>query len=314
MNFKEIEFCPKIGKVNTTALSSLLANDLFAGSDKAMELLAIRYEQMKKNCGNVPHDDSHWDVGSIKADKKDKAALLPVRKNRMGDCGALVNQLWDHLNFGHDMPTWMVKCGIKDPKRVMIVSQDPLRTNHKAGTLVLSTPFGFHSADYRNVCCQNPILCRMVERLIEECDACVYLTDCMKFYTSDKFVERNLSQFRQLFDEALRMEMETFAPDVIVTLGNRAAEFCHVKPPRDGYRTQDVDGRRFVASYHTGVHPAPIRKFVSSGSINAYFKLVFDEVCGVLESGGWIKDCVDDIKSSGDDLKQAAEMLNGLFN
>lgn len=34
----------------------------------------------------------------------------------------------------------------------------------------------------------------------------------------------------------------------------------------------------------------------------------------VKSAAGWIKDGVDDIKSSGDDLKQAAEMLNGLFN
>lgn len=287
MNFKEIEFCPKIGKVNTTALSSLLANDLFAGSDKAMELLAIRYEQMKKNCGNVPHDDSHWDVGSIKADKKDKAALLPVRKNRMGDCGALVNQLWEHLNFGHDMPTWMVKCGIKDPKRVMIVSQDPLRTNHKAGTLVLSTPFGFHSADYRDVKCENAVLFRFVERLIEECRACVYMTDCRKLFTDDvlegsrgrvNFVRSHQRQYRKLFKSMLDAEMVAFAPDLVIALGNDAAEYIGAEPPRNGYHIQDVGGRGVVAAYHTGAFASVLKRFIPSGRTQDYFDAVFTEV------------------------------------
>lgn len=294
MDWRSVKFCPSLaakksgdGKLSYDSVAAILASNLFAGCTKAKELLCARYRQMGENYLNVPHDDTKWDLkmGSkrFKREGKDEAALLPVPQNVMPGCHQLVSQLWSHPDFGHDMPTWMVKRGVKNPHRVMIVSQDPLRTGHGFGKLVLSTPFGFHSSDYRNICCQNPILCRMVERLLEECDACVYLTDCMKFYTSDKFVERNLSQFRQLFDEALRMEMETFAPDVIVTLGNRAAEFCHVKPPRDGYRTQDVDGRRFVASYHTGVHPAPIRKFVPSGSTNRYFKLVFEEVCSALQ-------------------------------
>ena len=294
MEWKTIVFCPSLaakksgdGKMSCDSVAALLARSLFARSAKANDLLVARYHQMVDNYLEVPHGDPKWDLKSgtktFKCEGNDEAALLPIPESAMSGCLPQVAQLWNHPDFGHDMPTWMEKRGLKNSRRVMVVSQDPLRTGHGIGKLVLSTPFEFHSSDYRNICCQNPILCRMVERLLEECDACVYLTDCMKFYTSDKFVERNLSQFRQLFDEALRMEMETFAPDVIVTLGNRAAEFCHVKPPRDGYRTQDVDGRRFVASYHTGVHPAPIRKFVSSGSINAYFKLVFDEVCGSLK-------------------------------
>lgn len=294
MDWRSVKFCPSLaakksgdGKLSYDSVAAILASNLFAGCTKAKELLCARYRQMVENYLNVPHDDTKWDLkmGSkrFKREGKDEAALLPVPQNVMPGCHQLVSQLWSHPDFGHDMPTWMVKRSVKNSRRVMIVSQDPLRTEQDVGKLVLSTPFGFHSSDYRNICCQNPILCRMVERLLVECDACVYLTDCMKFYTSDKFVERNQSQFRQIFDDALRMEMDTFVPDVILTLGNRAADFCHVKPPRDGYRTQDVDGRKYVASYHTGVHPAPIRKFVSSGSINAYFKLVFDEVCGSLK-------------------------------
>ena len=300
MDWRSVKFCPSLaakksgdGKLSYDSVAAILAGNLFAGCTKAKELLCARYRQMVENYLNVPHDDTKWDLkmGSkrFKREGKDEAALLPVPQNVMPGCHQLVSQLWSHPDFGHDMPTWMVKRGVKNPPRVMIVSQDPLRTDQKDGNLVLSTPFGFHSADYRNVCCQNPILCRMVERLIEECDACVYLTDCMKFYTSDKFVERHLSRFRQMFDEVLRMEKDTFAPDAILTLGNIAADFCHVKPPRDGYRAQDVDACKFIASYHTGVRPAPIRKFVPSGSTNRYFKLVFEEVCSALQSLASVK-------------------------
>ena len=294
MNWKPIVFCPSLaakksgeGKMNCDSVAALLARSLFASSAKANDLLVARYHQMVDNYLEVPHDDPKWDLKigakTFKCEGEDEASLLLVPKSAMPGCQPLVAQLWSHPDFGHDMPTWMVKRGVKNPHRVMIVSQDPLRTDQKDGNLVLSTPFGFHSADYRNVCCQNPILCRMVERLIEECDACVYLTDCMKFYTSDKFVERHLSRFHQMFDEVLRMEKDTFAPDVILTLGNIAADFCHVKPPRDGYRAQDVDACKFIASYHTGVRPTPIRKFVPSGSTNRYFKLVFEEVCSALQ-------------------------------
>ncbi len=295
MDWKSIMFCPSLaakktgnGEMSCDSAAGILAGNLFSGSAKFEELLAARYRQMVANYLEVPHDNAKWNltIGSktFKREGKDEAALLPIPKSGMPGCRPPVADMWSHPDFGHDMPTWMVKRGVKNPHRVMIVSQDPLRTNQGIGNLVLSTPFGFHSGDYRNICCQNPILCRMVERLTEEYDACVYLTDCMKFYTSDKFVERNLRQFRQMFDDMLLAEIDASAPDVILTLGNRASEFCHVKPPRDGYGAQDANERKVVASYHTGVRPAPIRKFVPSGSTNTYFKLVFDEVCRALMS------------------------------
>ena len=287
MNFKEIDFCPTMGKLNTKVLSALLADGLFAGSEKARGLLSARYVQMKKNCGNVPHDDSRWDLDGIIADKVDKAALLPVPHTMMGDCSTLVNQLWNHPNFGIDMPTWMVKRDVKNPRRVMIVSQDPLRTNHKAGTLVLSTPFGFHSADYRDVKCENAVLFRFVERLIKECRACVYLTDCRKLFTDDvlegsrgrvNFVRSHQRQYRKLFKSMLDAEMVAFAPDLVIALGNDAAEYIGAEPPRNGYHIQDVGGRGVVAAYHTGAFASVLKRFIPSGRTQDYFDAVFTEV------------------------------------
>lgn len=275
-----------MGKLNTKIVSALLADGLFAGSEKAQGLLAARYEQMKKNYGNVPYDDSRWDLDDVKADKKDKAALLPVPNDQMGDCGVLVDQLWIHPNFGHDMPTWMVKRGVKNPRRVMIVSQDPLRTNHKAGALVLSTPFGFHSADYRSISCQNRTLCRFVERLLEECEVCVYLTDCRKFYTSDTFVNSHKGQFKGLFGNVLNDELRAFAPDLIVTLGNYAADAIAAKRPRAGLAVQSVNNLKVLAAYHTGARPNHFKNVIESGRKSDYFDEVFKVVHKELEKRG----------------------------
>ena len=286
MNFTNINFCPAMGKLNTTTIAGLLASGLFKGSAQAQKLLAARYMQMKKNCGNVPHDDSRWDLDGIIADKTDKAALLPVQHAMMGDCGTLANQLWNHPNFGLDMPTWMVKLGVNNPRRVMIVSQDPLRTNHKAGALVLSTPFGFHSVDYRSIGCQNHTLYCFVERLLEECEACVYLTDCRKFYTSDTFVNSHKRQLKVLFDKALHDELTAFAPDMIVTLGNHAADAIGAKLPRDGLVVQSVNDRNVLAAYHTGARPNHFKNVVASGRKSDYFGQVFKAVRYELKKRG----------------------------
>lgn len=215
MNWAEICFCmdlpPVAGRpdgLDCGRVSALLAETLFAGNRGMGDVLAARYRQMAANFLDMPFDDPRWDLDvggrDLPHDAHDNAALLSVPANLLDGCAAPVAELLGHANFGHDMPTWMVRRGVENPLRVMIVSQDPRRTGHPAGSLVLSTPFGFHSRDYRDVCCQNPVLCRLVERLLEA-DACVYLTDCMKFYTDDvvaggrppqNYVRANLRRYR----------------------------------------------------------------------------------------------------------------------
>lgn len=198
MNWAEICFCmdlpPVAGRpdgLDCGRVSALLAETLFAGNRGMGDVLAARYRQMSANFLDMPFDDPRWDLDvggrDLPHDAHDNAALLSVPANLLDGCAAPVAELLGHANFGHDMPMWMVRRGAENPLRVMIVSQDPRRTGHPAGSLVLSTPFGFHSRDYRAAHCQNANLCRLVERLLEA-DACVYLTDCMKFYTDDVVV------------------------------------------------------------------------------------------------------------------------------
>lgn len=299
MNWTEICFClnlpPMVGSpdgLDCGRVSTLLAETLFAGSRGMGGVLVARYRQMAANFLDVPFDDPRWDLDvgvlNLPHDAHDNAALLSVPADLLDGCAAPVAELLKHANFGHDMPTWMVKEGVENPLRVMIVSQDPRRTGHPAGSLVLSTPFGFHSRDYRAAHCQNAVLCRLVERLLEA-DACVYLTDCMKFYTDDvvaggnppqNYVRSNLRHYRDLFRTALDAEIAAYAPDVIVTLGNEAADFVGAAHPGKGLTPQPLNGRTVVAAYHTGAH-LPVINNLGFPNTQEYFNQVFTTVTGV---------------------------------
>lgn len=299
MNWTEICFCLNLPLVvgrsdglDCGRVSTLLAETLFAGSRGMGGVLVARYRQMAANFLDVPFDDSRWnlDVGGriLPHDAHDNAALLSVPADLLDGCVSPVAELLNHANFGHDMPTWMVRRGVENPLRVIIVSQDPRRTGHPAGSLVLSTPFGFHSRDYRAVHCQNPVLCRLVERLLEA-DACVYLTDCMKFYTDDiveggkppqNYVHAYLCQYRGLFRAALDAEIAAYAPDVIVTLGNEAAGSVGAAHPKEGLTPQPLNGRTVIAAYHTGARPLVIRN-LGFQNTQEYFNQVFATVTGV---------------------------------
>lgn len=298
MNWAEICFCmdlpPVAGRpdgLDCGRVSALLAETLFAGNRGMGDVLAARYRQMAANFLDMPFDDPRWDLDvggrDLPHDAHDNAALLSVPANLLDGCAAPVAELLGHANFGHDMPTWMVRRGVENPFRVMIVSQDPRRTGHPAGSLVLSTPFGFHSRDYRDVCCQNPVLCRLVERLLEA-EACVYLTDSLKFYADDvaegnppqNYVRSNLRHYHDLFKDALDAEIAAYAPDVIVTLGNEAADFVGAAHPGRGLAPQTVNGRTVVATYHTSARSPVIRK-LGFQSTQEYFNQVFATVAGV---------------------------------
>lgn len=230
--WKSILFCPELQgcSVNCDNVAALLADNLFANDPKVKGLFSERYRQMRENYSGVPHDDKKWDLKlgteTFEREGNDEAALLSVPQCALPGFPSRIAELWNHANFGHDMPTWMVKRGVKNPRRVMIVSEDPLRTGHPAGNLLLSTPFGFHSEDYRAIGCENPAVYDLVRRLLDKGD-CIYLTDCRKFYTDDggkkNFVTSNLKiklrYWENVFLPTLKAEIRAFVPDVILGLG-----------------------------------------------------------------------------------------------
>lgn len=234
--WESILFCPELQgcSVNCDKVADLLADNLFGGNPEARKLFVARYRQMRKNYSGVSHNDERWDLKlgteTFRRAGTGKDALLSVPQCALSGLPKQVAELWKHRNFGHDMPTWMVKSGVKNPRRVMIMSQDPLRTGHSAGQLLLSTPFGFHSKDYRAIGCKNDSVYDLVRRLLERGD-CVYLTDCLKFYTNDakddekkkkNFVTSNLKRklkFWEMFKPTFEAEIRAFDPDVILGLG-----------------------------------------------------------------------------------------------
>lgn len=298
--WKSILFCPELQgcSVNCDNVAALLADNLFANDPKVKGLFSERYRQMRENYSGVPHDDKKWDLKlgteTFEREGTGKDALLSVPQCALPGLPPRVAELWNHPNFGHDMPTWMVKRGVKNPRRVMIVSQDPLRTGHPAGKLLLSTPFGFHSEDYR-ARCKNTFIYNLVWRLLDKSEACVYLTDCMKFYTNDgkdgdltkkgyTYVLSNRKKFKKMFETAFEAEIKAFEPNVVLALGNFAAEICGIESPKNltplkkGYPVQNVDGRKYVASYHSGFryNKKYIDRFAKSKS--EYLDLISNEV------------------------------------
>ena len=121
---------------------------------------------------------------------------------------------------------------------------------------------------------------------MEECQACVYLTDCRKFYTSDNFVNSHKGQFKGLFGNVLNDELKAFAPDLIVTLGNYAADAIAAKRPRAGLAVQSVNNLKVLAAYHTGARPNHFKNVVESGRKSDYFDEVFKVVHKELEKRG----------------------------
>lgn len=242
-NWSSILFCPEVQgcSVNCDNVAALLTANLFANDPKVKRLFVERYRQMRENYSDntradgkgVPHDDERWDLKlgteTFERDGADKAALLSVPQCALPGFPPRVAALWNHANFGLDMPTWMVKSGVENPRRVMIVATEPRRTGHPAGNLLLSTPFGFHSEDYREIGCKNDAVYDLVWRLLDKGD-CVYLTDCLKFYTDDgtdgrkeNFVTSNLKcklrYWENVFLPTLKAEIRAFDPDVILGLG-----------------------------------------------------------------------------------------------
>ena len=65
-----------------------------------------------------------------------------------------IKKVFAECDFGHDLPVWVCKKDASQLEtlryRVMLVAQDPRRKNDSAGALYLSSPFGLHSADYRD--------------------------------------------------------------------------------------------------------------------------------------------------------------------
>ena len=128
--------------------------------------------------------------------------------------------------IGVDLPTWF---NIQDNKHIMIVAQDPLRSNKWYGECfdaVISSPFGQQDLGHRQRANGGKMMSLLVERLVSNGYG-IYLTDANKFFIHDhKTTDMFSAAHIDVYVEIIRREIEIVKPAVIVCLGKRAEILC----------------------------------------------------------------------------------------
>jgi hypothetical protein len=214
----------------------LLYSDLF-GAVNRQDCLEHWYNLMKKHFND---DNKVWSqVPDINLDGNKGDPLLVCTANDFAaNLSPLTTALFQYPCFGHDTPVWLspeeMNADLFDNDkvwRVMLVSQDPLRGRGNAGELLLSSPFGMHSADYRKKDGKDMMeIIQAVWNLAKEHQRHVvfYLTDYNKFFVlNGKKSMKTIKQAgnrnaEKIFQQILNNEIELFNPSLIVTIGDPA--------------------------------------------------------------------------------------------
>lgn len=208
---------------------NLLCTDLF-GILKCNGSIGHWYSLMRTL---ADADNTVWESeASIDMKSKKKDPLLVCHKSEFSTPSDMEwTKLFDYVKFGHDAPLWvsheenLSDLFSPDVKRVMIVSQDPLRNRGAKGTLLLSSPFGMHCREYREK--QN--ITKIIKEIWEKDTKVVfYLTDYNKFYVQDstsiKLINQSAPNMAKKFMDILDKEIALFNPHLIVTIGDRSSE------------------------------------------------------------------------------------------
>lgn len=271
MNWQtDISFCPDMGELSAKAIVSLIGQNILAANDTVFRsFLEKRYEKMVRLFPDTPHVNQQWEQridGYVCSNKRDDAkpdARLVVPTQYIASTDARVSALCNEPNLGVDLPTWFCNKNVSDKGRVMLVSQDPLRVGDRCGSLYLSSPWAFHSSDFRKKE-RKQIPQLLVNNLLEQ-GYRVYLTDASKLFAHDHaFSERHIIQdemFKEVFRRVLFKEAELFKPNVIVAVGKIAAQILmnetidnweDVTIPEPTVNNVSVDGTEYkcLVSYH----------------------------------------------------------------
>ena len=213
----KVSFCDdKI--VSVAEVVAALVDNLQLASVR--RILLDRYSRMKELYGKASANDSKWvQTGCTIADmKKHKDVLLGIPRG-MFDTD---NEMWcgndgilGRKDVGLDLPTWMELKGSKRTERIMIAASEPKRAIHTSGSLWLSSPWAFHSMEYR-ARMKNPLMLTIVESFMCERQAVVYLTDCRKIYDADKIAQNS---YADEYKRCLEREIKLFGPTVLIGYG-----------------------------------------------------------------------------------------------
>lgn len=187
------------------------------------KILLDRYSRMKKWYGKACANDSEWEqTGCIIADtRRHKDVLLGIPRSLF----AADNEMWCGENgilgredVGLDLPTWMDLKGSKKAERIMIVASEPKRAIHTSENLWLSSPWAFHSKDYRDDQI-NQLVRTIVESFMRDRQAVVYLTDYRKIYDADGIAQKG---YGSEYQKCLEKEISLFKPTVMIGYGSNA--------------------------------------------------------------------------------------------
>lgn len=220
----DVSFCEG-GIVNPNEIVNLLSENLEL--ECVRDVLSTRYERMQTLFRNTAADDRAWrqDGCGIADPRHYRDVLLEIPRGLFGEgngiwCGA--NGILARPSVGIDLPTWMQRRGARPRQRIMVVSDVPQRTGHDAGTLLLSSPWAFHSMEYRALQTNTLIRVRsVIEVYMCEKDAVVYMTDCRKIYDGAGIAQR---QHEASYRRILQREIDLFRPTTIIGFGNRVLE------------------------------------------------------------------------------------------
>lgn len=195
---------------NFPSISDLLDSTLFGNS--MGQVISERYKKMIACYDKSYGTDWYQPTGTI-LQTKDVLLEVPIGNNTF-----LSSQLTKYgtvNNVGHDLPYWIATKGEK--KKVMLISQDPLRKNQKDGFITMSSPFGMHSIDYRG----NRLMTQLVGGLLRN-GISVYLTDFHKLYAKQGDKAVNFKDLDSSFKEILEKEIKKFSPSIIIPVGKLA--------------------------------------------------------------------------------------------
>lgn len=196
---------------NYSQVVGILTNQLFKTNPNSV--LDKRYEQMRL-LADCPSTSTKWGpCAQFNIVPGSKDVLLEIPPQRFH--GLSSSQQVD--NLGHDLPYWIEVPNEKG--RIMLVSQDPLRTGQKAGYITLSSPFGMHSIDYRG----NRVMTQMIELLLKS-GYSVYLTDYNKLYGTCQNKKVDFNGMKHQFANILNDEICFWNPSQIIAVGKVAKQ------------------------------------------------------------------------------------------
>lgn len=190
-----------------------------------LQRIENRYEQMRKcyDCTYAEWQKAFTDELRPFGGYDDTTSVtIPIGNTRLG---ANVKSLHKGA-IGVDLPTWF---NVQDNKNIMLVAQDPLRSNKWYGECfdaVVSSPFGLHSLEHRQNARGGKMMDLLVKRLVANGYG-IYLTDANKFFiydhkTTDEFSGAHIDEYAEI----MRQEIEIVKPTVIVCLGRSAERMC----------------------------------------------------------------------------------------